>query len=87
MTGIKNDGMQIFEIIDYASLKFKESGKPLESFTSEILMILSTFFEGNDHTFIFVDQLNGFVYVYRDLFAKRSLILQYSSNEIIFSSV
>ncbi len=52
-------------------------------------MVLSTVFEGNDISLIFIDQLNGLLIVYRDLFAKRSLILQQSigSQEILFSSV
>lgn len=51
--------------------------------------MLSTEFEGNDFSLVFIDTLNSLIIAYRDFFGKRSLLLTYneSTKEISFSSV
>ena len=48
---------------------------------------MSTFFEGNDISFIFFDGISSQLLIYRDLFGKRSLILSYSDQDLMLSSV
>lgn len=48
---------------------------------------MSTFFEGNDISFIFFDGISSQLLIYRDLFGKRSLILSYSDLDMMLSSV
>lgn len=48
---------------------------------------MSTYFEGNDISFIFFDGISSQLLIYRDLFGKRSLILSYSDHDLMLSSV
>jgi len=85
VTGCKNDGTQLFEILDLASQRAKEQSR--EDYVSEILEVMSTVFGGNDVAFAFLDAVNGLVITYRDMFGKRSLLLAGNESEIAITSV
>ena len=49
---------------------------------------MQTIFEGNDVTFVFIDKLNDIMIIYKDIFGKRSLLIQFNelSQELLISS-
>ena len=58
-----------------------------QKFKEEIIELFSTAFSNCDISFVYIDKRNQFVCSYRDLYGKRSLIVQASLGELMISSV
>ena len=57
-------------------------------YVKEIMTFTRIVFEASDMSFVFFDELNNIVIIYKDLFAKRSLIISYeeTTKELLIAS-
>ena len=64
-----NDGAQLFNLLNAAS------SSPNENYIETIKHLLSNQILDGDLSLIYQDKVNNLIFVYKDVFAKRSLLL------------
>ena len=70
-----NDGLQLSRILFQASEKAKQEDLVVE-FLEELKWLLKEYFIESDMSFVYLDRQNKITLAYRDIYGKRSLILQ-----------
>ncbi|CDW72582.1 asparagine synthetase domain-containing protein 1-like [Stylonychia lemnae] len=78
----RNDGIQLFEILNHASnqfakIKLDNDQVTIKCYLDEIMSVMREVFENSDMSFAFLDKINDVMIIYRDIFGKRSLIIDY----------
>ena len=75
-----NDGLQLHDIIAQAAAKVTELNL-YTNFVNELKWLLQNFFVECDMSFVFYDTTNSSLIVFRDIYGKRSLVLQAHQSE------